>query len=371
MPKIKRRELALVLGVLGLVLLGSAAIIIHRKSSPAPYHLAAYNFNDQQADLQKFEKEIQTLGGERAYNRLYDAVSNLSADDQHEYGHLFGDALYKEEGLNGIGVCDSRFSYGCFHQMLSDALITYGTSAVPMLDQKCKQILKGAYLSCQHGLGHGIMVTIGLNKQGYDEAHLKQALAYCAQLPDDQPLGGCDGGVYMEYNLHTVANVELEQNDIRRIEQGNMYLPCNDLELAQQTACYFWMPQWWALAGALRYNTTQSLSDNQLYKSTGSLCQSLASASRRTCFEGIGYAAISTAKLDPARTLGLCNAASSNELNNLYCRAFAASMIASVTGSGPDALAVCHGLTGNGKTFCAQYANQQGNFFTSLPDPVL
>ena len=171
MVKNKWQKGCLFLAVVGLVLLGAAFFIF--KSPPAPYKLEAYNFNNQQANLQKFEKDIRSVGGERAYNRLADAVANLSADDQHEYGHLFGDALYKVEGLKGITVCDTRFSYGCFHQILSDAMITYGPSAVTMLDQKCKAVLQDAYLSCQHGLGHGIMVSIGLNKEGYDEAHLK------------------------------------------------------------------------------------------------------------------------------------------------------------------------------------------------------
>ena len=357
------------MAVVGLVLLGAAFFIF--KSPPAPYKLEAYNFNNQQANLQKFEKDIRSVGGERAYNRLADAVANLSADDQHEYGHLFGDALYKVEGLKGITVCDTRFSYGCFHQILSDAMITYGPSAVTMLDQKCKAVLQDAYLSCQHGLGHGIMVSIGLNKEGYDEAHLKEALADCTKLPDDHPLGGCDGGVYMEYNLRTVANVELDQNNIRPMDKGDSYSPCDHLELNQQSTCYFWMPQWWALAGALRYAANQNLSDDQLYQSTGSLCQQVPKESSRTCYEGIGYAAISTAKLNPQRTLSLCSQASSDALSRLYCRSFAASMLKSVTRNSSTALAMCKGLTGNAETFCKAYANEQGNFFTSLPDPVI
>jgi len=369
MLKDKRHQTGLFLGVVGLVLL--AAVVFHLKSSAAPYHLAAYSFNNQQADLQLFEKEIQSYGGERAYNRLADAVASLSADDQHEYGHLFGDALYKKEGLKGIAVCDTRFSYGCFHQILSDALIDYGPSAVPMLDQKCKQVLKDAYLSCQHGLGHGILVSIGLNKKGYDEDHLKQALASCARLPDDHPLGGCDGGVYMEYNLRTVADVELDQNGIRPVDGGDFNSPCDRLDLKQQSTCYFWMPQWWALAGAIRYASAQNISDDKLYQTTGDLCGKLSKESTRTCFEGIGYAAISTAKLNPDRTLSLCNLASADKLNSLYCRSFAASMLTSVTHSSSTALGLCKGLAGNGRTFCTAYAHEQGNFFTSLPEPVL
>lgn len=358
------------LGVLILVVLG--AIILHSKTSsslPPPYHLAAFNFNNQKALQQKFENEIRLFGDKRAYNRLADAVANLSADDQHEYGHLFGDSLYKVEGLKGIAVCDTRFSYGCFHQILSDALRTYGTSAVPMLDKKCKEVLKGAYLSCQHGLGHGIMVTVGLNKNGYDEPHLKQALAQCQKLPDDHPLGGCDGGVYMEYNLRTAANVELEQNSIRPVDNGDFYAPCDHLESGQQSACYFWMPQWWALAGALSYAANHRISDDQLYQTTGSLCSKLTKDLSRSCFEGIGYAVISTAKLSPQRTISLCNLSSSDKLNSLYCRSFAASMLASVTGNIPTATGVCKGLSGSDMTFCKAYANQEGNFFTSLPAP--
>lgn len=369
MLKNKRRTAGLFLGAAGLAVLGLT--VYHFKSSPSSYRLPAYSFNDQKADLQKFEAEIHAYGGERAYNRLADAVANLSADDQHEYGHLFGDALYKEEGLKAITVCDTRFSYGCFHQVLSDALLRYGPSAIPMLDQKCKQVLQGASLSCQHGLGHGILVSIGLSKNGYDEIHLKQALADCQSLPDDHPLGGCDGGVYMEYNLRTVANVELDQNNIRPVDQGDYYSPCDHLNSFQQPTCYFWMPQWWALAGAIRYEEDQNISDNKLYQTTGALCGKLSLGSSRPCFEGIGYAAISTAKLNPVQTLGLCKLASSDKLSSLYCRSFAASMLKDVTHDSSTALSMCQGLAGNAQVFCTAYANEQGNFFTSLPDPIL
>lgn len=358
----------LFLGAVGLIVL--VAVNLHIKSIPPPYQLAAYNFNDQKALLHRFEQEIHTFGDNRAYNRLADAVANLSADDQHEYGHLFGDALYEVEGLKGIAVCDTRFSYGCFHQILSNALRGYGTSAMPMLDQKCKDVLKDAYLSCQHGLGHGVMVSVGLNKKGYDEVHLKQALAECQKLPDDHPLGGCDGGVYMEYNLRTTANVELNQNSIRHMDKGDFYSPCDHLKPSQQPTCYFWMPQWWASAGAIRYAINQNISDDKLYQRTGTLCNQLSKESIRSCFEGIGYAAISTAKLDPQKTLSLCGAATSDKHNNLYCRSFAASMLKSVTRNSATATSMCEGLDSSSKSFCIAYAKEQGNFFVALPDPV-
>ncbi|HET7528847.1 MAG TPA: hypothetical protein VFJ84_01300 [Candidatus Saccharimonadales bacterium] len=346
-----------------------AVFIIHLKSAPKQYHLEAFNFDNQKSLLQQFEKEIRTFGDKRAYDRLANAVSGLSADDQHEYGHLFGDALYSVEGLKGIAVCDTRFSYGCFHQILSDALLKYGSSAVPMLDQRCKEVLKDAYLSCQHGLGHGIMVSVGLNRKGYDEPHLIQALDECRKLPDDHPRGGCDGGVYMEYNLRTAANVELDQNNIRPADKGDYYYPCDHLKANQQATCYFWMPQWWALAGAIRYAENQNISDDLLYRKTGDLCGSLSPESSRACFEGIGYAVISTAKLDPKVTLHLCMQASSNAENSLYCRSFAASMLKDVTQNSAAANYMCQGLTGSRETFCMAYAKEKGNFFTSLPAP--
>lgn len=370
--KNNKQKSILILGAAcaAVLILVVAGVLLFR-SSLQQYHLPPYSFDSQQADLQRFESDIRNMGDEKAYNNLASETSTLSADDQHEYGHLFGDALYKVEGIKGIAVCDSRFSYGCFHQILSDALLKYGSSAVPMLDQKCKQVLKDAYLSCQHGLGHGILVSVGLNKNGYDIAHLMQALTECEKLPDDHPLGGCDGGVYMEYNLRTASNVELDQDTIRPLEQKDFYYPCNQLDSHQQPTCYFWMPQWWAAAGAIRYAANENIGVNKLYQETGGFCDKVPLASSRTCFEGIGYAAVSTAGMNAAQTRNLCKQASSNKLNNLYCRSFAASMIDSVTSDRSTAMAMCEGLSGNAGSFCTAYAKEQGNFFNSLPDPVL
>lgn len=345
------------------------AVFLHLHQPYPPYHLGkVFDGQNRQQAIARFQREIHALGGKKAYDRLNDAVAGLSVDDQHEYGHLFGNVLYKEEGLAGISVCDTRLSYGCFHEFLSDALIQYGPGSVQMLDDKCSQVLKSASLSCQHGLGHGILSSIGLNQKGYDQAHLVQALNYCQSLKDDHPLGGCDGGVYMEYNLHTVFDVEYNTNSIRHPDPNDIYAPCDSLQQSLQSTCYFWLTQWWAAAGAIHYVATINTIDDD-YRYVGQLCSKLTGESLRRCFEGIGYSSVSSAASNPQQMRQLCLESSSDKKNQLFCRAFAANMLTNIPGSSGRAPVLCTGLTGSSYSFCMDYVNNKGNFFTTLPDP--
>ncbi len=103
--------------------------------------------------------------------------------------HFFGGALYKAIGLPGIMICDQRFNFG------------------------------------------------------YDYQNLLVALEACSSFRAQPEVGGCYGGVFMEYNLQTVLGDEGLYRPMNR-KLGEHY-PCSVLNKQYKSACYYEQPQWW------------------------------------------------------------------------------------------------------------------------------
>jgi len=126
---------------------------------------------------QYWRERISTDGGSVAYQEFTKHVAGLSIEEQHTLSHKFGGALFEVEGVSGLPVCDSQFSYGCSHEFLGRAIAKLGLGVVANLNEMCFKALKSKSLSCQHGIGHGIQASLG-----YTFEDLKKALAVCGGL---------------------------------------------------------------------------------------------------------------------------------------------------------------------------------------------
>lgn len=298
----------------------------------------------------EWEERIRGVGGERAYAMLAADNEGLSPSLQHEKAHDFGRALYIVEGKPGLSVCDSNFSFGCFHEFLGTAIAAEGLSVAGELNEACFQALSESPLSCQHGIGHGVLAFLG-----YIESDLEKALSICETLPYADPIGGCYGGVFMEYNMRTML---AEEAVIRPIENDSLLYPCNELGDVYASACYFWQSQWWRNA----LDWARSLDARLVYERMGALCREAGKKYERPCFEGIGNNLPPDALFDAARARDLCDAAALTDREQIYCRSMAANSLG-VGGSGMkgDAEAVCHDLAGGEYTYCMAYARNQLN----------
>lgn len=180
-----------------------------------------------------WQNAIREKGGKGSYELFGEAYGEFSVNKQHVYAHLFGEALYKEMGTDGIVVCDSNYNFGCYHSFFGWALMANGLDIITELDQACIEAYGEMGLGCQHGIGHGVIAEVG-----YD--NLDQALDACATLNWQGPIGGCTSGVFMEFNFNTMngfANRELD-------ERG-LYYPCTEVADRFTQACYFEQPAWW------------------------------------------------------------------------------------------------------------------------------
>jgi hypothetical protein len=313
-----------------------------------PYRVATDT--NLKAEEAHWQARIGAIGGKAAYGEFAQSVAALSPELQHQSAHTFGGALYETEGTKGLSVCDIRFSYGCFHEFLGRAISALGLGVVPMLNQGCVDALGTDSLSCQHGIGHGVLAYLG-----YSNVDLKQALGICHDLPYNDPIGGCYGGVFMEYNLQIMLGKDAQ---IRQVKNSDMQFPCDSIGPAYQPACLFWQPQWWHQT--MRQNTAD---EDAIFKQMGKYCDQVEAPELiRQCYEGIGNIVPPSANFDGTRAAQLCQYTSSEPLHQLFCKSLAAnSLFVGGAGAKGDAQAVCAGLTGAPLSYCSAYARNEAN----------
>lgn len=294
-----------------------------------------------------WEKEIAARGGSDAYDFFADKIDEYSYDDAHAAAHSFGSALFAAEGIRGITVCDSRFAFGCFHQFLGDAIHAGGLESVPNLNDACMGVLTRSPLSCQHGIGHGIVSYLG-----YEDDTLRRALDICSALPGTDVIGGCYGGVFMEYNVRTMLADAAEV----RPYHDDPFDACRTLDATFLPACVYWLPQWW-LQTAL-----YGLEGNEQFRMMGDFCRSFAKTATlsRACFEGIGNIVTQVAGFEPARARTLCGAVSADAPHVLQCLSIGANHFG--VDVGPAAAeSMCETLEGDSRSYCLAYARNQSN----------
>ncbi len=305
------------------------------------------NNSDRGVQTAYWQTRIAAIGGSAAYREFSSVlVKNVpDAQVQHFISHLFGNALYKQEGMSAIGVCDDQFTWGCFHEFVGQAFAEHGISAALTLNERCAdQGVGDNFIICQHGIGHGLAAYFG-----YTVGDLVKALDECHKLPYVPVLEGCYTGACMEYNERSMLGVDARVRP--QTNREDFYSPCNQIPDTYQPACYFRQARWWVPAVFTYRNTVQ------IYPRMGELCHGAGKPEwTRTCIEGVGAAASGPAFEDPTVAAELCGAVSTLLSEQLLCQSFAAYGIY-ISGETARALESCSNLTGDSKIYCDQYAS--------------
>lgn len=294
------------------------------------------------------ENSIRKHGGVATYQNFLGWASAVPVQEQHTLAHTMGGVLYDMLGKDGLLVCDSSFSYGCYHEFLGRAIHYEGLNVVAALNQACANDLDTDAVACQHGIGHGILTYLG-----YEESPLRAALKKCDSFPGGDSIMGCYGGVFMEYNLRTMLAVD----NIGMREPGDdMRYPCTVLDAGYLPACYFWLPQWWS---AMSEDTLEDA-----YAAIGTWCREAGEDTYiRQCFEGAGNVAVHWSDYVPTEAVKLCEiAADSHREHELYCRAAAAKALFATPATRAETEDVCKGLTEEDRTYCHEYGESAGGF---------
>ncbi len=257
----------------------------------------------------EFESLIQSEGAEAAYRSFVETYSSQSLA-AHSVMHVFGETLYTTGGVDAVVACGPELEYGCYHGFFTQAVKREGISIVGQLDAACRNTTGEQITACQHGLGHGIIEFLGVDK-------LKEALEVCNQVPHDSPLGGCFSGVFMQYNVpQTVAENGTFQSTTRTpVDPGSPYDPCPTLPAAYQPACYHSLGQWWEKLYAPHYERM------------GRLCALVPDYSyRTTCFHGLATAMTSSAEFESGEIIRRCRLMPDEESQTLCLRVAASSV---------------------------------------------
>jgi len=225
-------------------------------------------------------------------------------------------------------VCDEGYNYGCFHGLVTAAIRTDGLATVSPLDASCAEIGARGATVCQHGIGHGILEYLG-------HANLRDALEACARTNQPDPLAGCTGGVFMEYNVPLALGDDGRYVVAPRplADPGNPYAPCDTLAGTRfEQGCYQELAQWW----------------HQVYPEDyarfGDFCTALADPkNRNACVNGIGKIIPSAAGYDVARAQELCESVGTGDAY-LSCIVQASWSFESNTGSHAEAKELCSSL---------------------------
>lgn len=314
-------KLLLAAGLLTILVLGEAYFLYeHREEARLPTRLQSKYFNAEKA---QWSAEIDALGAKAAYQKFLDTYGRLPPGTVHSLAHVFGELLYEKEGLKGVAVCDSSFGFGCYHSFFGRAISDHGVGVVGELDKACVDAWGEKGLGCSHGIGHGLLWYIGDDK-------LKEALEICGTLTWKGPIGGCSGGVFMEYNFHTMADPDLTSP--RAFDKAHAQAPCDTLPLYRE-ACYFDIPQWWIR------------SSNGDYALAAALCREVsATKEQEACFRGIGNVLAPETQYTVKKTLEVCKSLGSS-VESLLCRQGASWSFFAEPRVREHALEICEGLS--------------------------
>jgi hypothetical protein len=116
--------------------------------------------------------------------------------DLHLLGHVVGDELYKQKGVEGMQVCTQDFRNACSHTIVVGLFADFGEEALPKITEACRKAPggTGAYAMCFHGLGHGVLSAVAYE--------LPKAVEICQRiggtLKSRNETNECVGGAIME-----------------------------------------------------------------------------------------------------------------------------------------------------------------------------
>jgi hypothetical protein len=322
--------------LIGIAIVLAAAIalqissLVNKEAKPEDplASLWAGNYVDERNE---WKSDIERYGIAKAYEMFKKDAEGKPYGIQHTFAHIFGELIYDEEGIEGISKCDPTFAYGCYHSFSGKAILEHGLSVVKGLDSACVLSTGRVSLGCLHGIGHGILGYVG-----YDR--LDDALEACKKTSWKGALGGCPGGVFMEYNFHTMESVTSAK--ARDLDRENMYAPCDSVAHSFKQECMYYQAIWWVQV--LRKD----------YPAIGNLCGAVADTPQReACFRGLGESVASRSSFSVEEAKKGCSFADAR--SELLCREGAWRAFFADERTRPQATSVCADLPGESKYLCS------------------
>lgn len=246
---------------------------------------------DRNASFEEFSAEFKNIADEKGGAYAFEVMKQAPmpfALDTHLLGHVVGDILYEQEGIDGMKSCTHDFRNACSHTIVIGALLDFGEGAFEDIKQACYDAPggKGAYTMCFHGLGHGVLA--------FNDYDFPKTVEMCDKFSTEKYYGRegveCFGGAIMEIIGGGGHNQELW------FEKRPLYLnPADPFAFCQEDylpeeyrpMCYNYMtPYSFEALGA-----DMGRPDPSIYSQTFDYCAKIPldqQASRDACYGGLG-----------------------------------------------------------------------------------
>jgi hypothetical protein len=341
----------------------------------APYGLLPVSaYSDSTKLTVEFWKDRIKIRGASHASAEYRAFARAKgAILKHKLDHLYGAASYSVLGFEGITTCNYETDSGCLHEYFREAAKEFGSGALNELLKACTSVKEGSG-QCIHSLGHGMLASYG-----YEKSDLLAALDGCTPIRAEDPLFGCDGGVFMEYNGYYLLDDVLKPRDPEIV---GWYEPCEGVGAESMRSCVWWLIRWWSEYA----NDNPRYAGDDYMTMSGVLCQKLPwHRYERECFEAYGQSVAFIARWDPDTVKEACREATATEAQRLYCLSYAASMFITSDSAAPPAyggmtskihlptqdkaMAVCADLPTESRAYCEAYARNENYVNNELPLP--
>ncbi len=267
---------------------GGVAYLYEAGSQYAEAATIAEGAKDFKELSKRFEDLAKDKGGAYAFEVLKRAQIPPNTDT-HLLGHVVGDELYKQEGVDGIQYCTQDFRNACSHTIVIGALGEYGgEAALEKIRDACKKAPggPGAYTMCYHGLGHGVFA--------FYEYSFPETVDFCKKTgtPEyrDREYIECVGGSVMELMGGGGHDPEMWQKSRDTyLTEDKPLAPCMSEYIpdeAKQICIVYMTPRLWEVAGI---NLGQP--DPERFDDAFKLCELLPRSKpelRDSCYAGFG-----------------------------------------------------------------------------------
>jgi len=201
--------------------------------------------------LSQYFKDLSDSKGAPYAFEVLKRMPTFPGVDMHLLGHIVGDELYKQQGLEGIKICTPDFRNACSHTIVIGTLFEDGIEALPAIAETCKKAPggSGAYTMCYHGLGHGILAFV--------DYEVPEAVELCKKTGTEayhnREYIECIGGSIMELIGGVHDPVQREKKALVYFKKNDPVYPCNASFMPDEARniCYTYItPHLFEAAGA-------------------------------------------------------------------------------------------------------------------------
>lgn len=315
--------------------------------------------NDALCLEQAYGNLVYREGAKVALDRFDAAIASPgpTESDCHRIAHTMGAAaleLYKGKVGQAFTAGRSSCWSGWYHGILERAFQTEKLKAFTsdelarisrkFCDDPVVRRTNWIAYQCVHGLGHGLMITTGLD--------LPLSLESCNKLANNWDQQSCKGGVFME-NISTSYGVES-----KFIKKDDLLYPCNAIKEGDKLYCYLMVTSY-----VLRQNGWN-------WDATAALCAGAEKNWVATCFQSYGRDASGSTRQNAVEILRLCGTAG-NHGGQLDCILGAAKDMTANYNDGEKAARMCDLAPDGYKHSCYWAVGTISGGFTATPDERL